>query len=173
MRSQKNQTNCEPENPLKQRIAQLMSEEDLKHPYAWAAKIGLSKGTFSGIWNLGRNALHKSTAEKISVGTGANIQWIQTGIGQPFDQSQSQTQTQATETPSNPPASPEQGKILLDLDTLEMAIHTLESVLEQTRRTMSPSKKTELILAIYQLYASTPHPTQMRPTVETLIRSAA
>lgn len=152
-----------------ERMEQLIGKEE---PFSWVARIGIKKSTFQSARERGTKPLRGTLSTWADL-IGCNPDWLMDGIGQPFGQSQSQTQTQVTETLSNPPASPEQGKILLDIDMLEMAIHTLESVLEQTRRTMSPSKKTELILAIYQLYASTPHPNAMRPTVETLIRSAA
>jgi hypothetical protein len=152
-----------------QRMEQLIDGEE---PFTWATRYGINKSTFQSSRSRVTRPL-SGTLQTWANAIGCNLEWLKDGIGQPFGQSQSQTQTQVTETPPSPAASPEQGKILLDIDTLEMAIHTLESVLEQTRRTMSPSKKTELILAIYQLYASTPHPNAMRPTVETLIRSAA
>lgn len=150
-----------------QRMEQLIDGEE---PFTWATRYGINKSTFQSSRSRVTRPL-SGTLQAWANAIGCNIEWLKDGIGQPFGQSQSQSQ--ATPVPSSPQTNPEQGQILLDVHTLEMAIHTLESVLEQTRRTMSPLKKTELILAIYQLYASTPHPTQMRPTVETLIRSAA
>jgi hypothetical protein len=152
-----------------ERMEQLIGKEE---PFSWVARIGIKKSTFQSARERGTKPLIGTLSAWADL-IGCNPDWLIDGIGHPFGQSQSQSQPQVTPTPPSPQTNPEQGQILLDVHTLEMAIHTLESVLEQTRRTMSPSKKTELILAIYQLYASTPHPTQMRPTVEILIRSAA
>lgn len=167
MCSQKTPTNCELENALKTRISSLMTKEDLEHPYAWAARMGLSKGTFTGIWVQGRNALHRATAEKISNGTGADVNWIQTGAGHPYP---ANTPIQVGVIERSPNTQPIN---LINKQILEISIETLETVLEETRRKMQPSKKAEVIMAIYQLYALSPSTADLRPQVELLIRSAA
>lgn len=40
----------------------------------------------------------------------------------------------------------------LDLERLQHAIATVEEALEQTRRTMDPARKAELVLAVYDLF---------------------
>lgn len=40
----------------------------------------------------------------------------------------------------------------LDLERLQHAIATVEEALEQTRRTMEPARKAELVLAVYDLF---------------------
>jgi hypothetical protein len=167
MCSQKTPANCELENALKSRISSLMTKEDLEHPYAWAARTGLSKGTFTGIWVQGRHSLHRATAEKISSSTGADVNWIQTGLGQPYPTNPAQPCVVLDTHPLAPQTS------VIDKQILEISIETLETVLEATSRRMQPSKKAEVIMAIYQLYVLSPSTADLRPQVELLIRSAA
>jgi len=52
-------------------------------PYAWAARVGLSKGVFTGIWRTGSTPRPK-TLEKIRAATGVSIDWLLRGEGAPF-----------------------------------------------------------------------------------------
>lgn len=79
MSSQLQENNSELENPLKERIKTLMTEDELKRPYSFATRVGLSKGTFTGIWVEGRTSLQHKTAQKIADATGVDIGWLMTG----------------------------------------------------------------------------------------------
>lgn len=79
MSSQLRENNSELENPLKERIKKLMTEDELKKPYSFATRVGLSKGTFTGIWVEGRQTLHQKTIDKIVTATGADRIWLMTG----------------------------------------------------------------------------------------------
>ena len=86
MSTQKNLKNWElKNNSLKERIEFLMTPEELEKPYSFASRVGLPKGTFTGIWVNGRQSLHKSTIDRICQATGANAGWLATGHGQPYD----------------------------------------------------------------------------------------
>lgn len=79
MSSQLQENNSELKNSLKERIKMLMTEDELKRPYSFATRVGLSKGTFTGIWVDGRTSLQHKTAQKIVDATGVDIGWLMTG----------------------------------------------------------------------------------------------
>lgn len=54
--------------------------------YGWCGRIGLSNSTIFGIFKKNNKNMHLSVAQKISEATGANIDWVQKGIGEPFEQ---------------------------------------------------------------------------------------
>lgn len=152
-----------------ERMAQLIGNEE---PFAWAARHGINKSTFQSAKERGNKPLSK-TIEKWALAIGCNHAWLSDGKGEPFGAIEPDTaQKPALD---NPVAKSEiHESIALDLQILELSVETLESVLHLTRRQMSHTQKAKLIVAIYQLYASTPdHHDKMRPVVESLIRSAA
>lgn len=184
MSTQNNENNCElKNNPLKQRIEKLMTPEELKKPYAFATRIGLSKGTFTGIWKDGRDSLHKSTIDKICAATGANAAWLATGIGEVFLDDKIKQNTpnknkslnikklsKAIETADNALAVTNSSMTTekysqfvstlyateqSDIDSQKLlmtCVELIEEALKVTRRTMSSSSKSELILIIYNFY---------------------
>lgn len=166
--------NCaNPDTPLQARLCVLMSDSLMvrqsgERLYTWANRIGLPSSTMRRILD-GTQVMQRRVAERVSQNTGANIDWLINGKGEAFDLGNKYSPpmlVQAVPDVKNDSTG-------LDLQVLEISIETLEAVLEQTRRKMSPKQKSHLILAIYQLYANAPHPDEMRPTIEMLIRSAA
>lgn len=65
---------------LQARLKTLIGEEQ---PYAWARRVGLSKGAFTGIWVLGRKPQTKTLAQ-IAAQTGCSFKWLSTGEGVPY-----------------------------------------------------------------------------------------
>lgn len=60
----------------------------------------------------------------------------------------------------------------LDPARLKLAVETVEEGLHQTRRTMAPEKKAELVLAVYDLYADGVA-AQAKERILRLVKSAA
>lgn len=58
----------------------------------------------------------------------------------------------------------------IDMARLQLAIATVEEALEQTRRTATPDRKAELVVAVYDLYQE---PTTSRERVLKLVKLAA
>lgn len=141
-----------------ERMEQLMNGEE---PFAWAARYGINKSTFQSSRSRRTRPL-SNTLQTWADAIGCDPIWLKEGIGEAYPQVTAQ-----------PVLNAKNDSTGLDLQVLEISIETLEAVLEQTRRKMSPKQKSHLILAIYQLYANAPHPDEMRPTIEMLIRSAA
>lgn len=137
MSSQLGRNNSELNNPLKERIKLLMTDEEKEHPYKFATRTSLSKGTFTGIWVAGRETLHQKTIDKISNATGCNATWLATGHGQPFA---AQDQVQQIHSHQNAP---------LDKPLLLQAINTAEQALEITEAVMGPKLKAEFICTLY------------------------
>lgn len=97
-------------------------------PFAWAAKVGIEKATFSRHWNQGTvptGQILKKIAQ-----TGISIDWLLTGKG---------------------PMRPVNRD--LDLKLLRLALETVEEGLIETGETMEPARKAELVAAVYDLYA--------------------
>ncbi|WP_131669800.1 helix-turn-helix domain-containing protein [Psychrobacter pygoscelis] len=69
---------------LKQRLYELMSDDEKIHPFSFAERVGLSKSTFHSIWTKGSTSIHRSTAKKIADATGADIDWVHKGIGKAY-----------------------------------------------------------------------------------------
>ncbi|ENX48796.1 MULTISPECIES: helix-turn-helix domain-containing protein [Acinetobacter] len=145
MSSLNTKNNSELENPLKERIKLLMTENELEKPYSFATRVGLSKGTFTGIWKEGRSSLHNGTVNKICVATGANPAWLTTGIGEPFISDQkinNQVNQGAKQKNLNT-------QISLNTDLLAQAFDTMDKALKVTNRTMTPQSKAKFVVSIY------------------------
>lgn len=220
MSSQFGKNNLELNNPLKERIKLLMTAEELEKPYSFATRVGLSKGTFTGIWKEGRSSLHQRTVDKICAVTGADPGWLATGVGVPFpiynydeiinrqidetfqhpEEEESVTieldaslLIQAFETLDK--ALLTTGRVMqpkgisrfvatvyaslkededMDTEVLQDCILTIEEALKSTRRSMSSKAKTDLILAIYELYSGNAlYKEAMTSTINQLIRSVS
>ncbi|MDF0604650.1 helix-turn-helix transcriptional regulator [Neisseriaceae bacterium TC5R-5] len=65
---------------FRQRLQLLMGEE---RPYAWAARLGINKGSFTNMWYRG-GIPRASTAQKIVDATGCRLEWLLQGLGEPF-----------------------------------------------------------------------------------------
>ncbi|MEQ1105743.1 hypothetical protein [Acinetobacter ursingii] len=145
MSSLNTKNNSELENPLKERIKLLMTKNELEKPYSFATRVGLSKGTFTGIWKEGRSSLHHGTVKKICVATGANPAWLTTGIGEPFISDQKISDQMPQES---------QNKIInteksINTNLLVQAFDTMDKALKVTNRTMTPQSKAKFIVSIY------------------------
>ncbi|ESK57561.1 hypothetical protein [Acinetobacter tjernbergiae] len=153
MSSNKAKSNSELENPLKDRIKVLMTPDELEKPYSFATRVGLSKGTFTGIWVEGRKSFHQTTVEKICKATGANPGWLVTGIGEPFTDVVPVVQQEQT-TLVEPQIIEEEGlKITTAIDKamLQTALETTEKKLREQHLTMQPKPKAEFILMLYEI----------------------
>lgn len=90
--SQFKEFNCEDElTPIQARMYFLMINSSMPRSpdeslYGWCGRIGLSNSTIFGIFKKNNKNMHLSVAQKISEATGANIDWVQKGIGEPFEQ---------------------------------------------------------------------------------------
>lgn len=143
MSTQKETLNCELQNnALKQRIEYLMTPEEKEKPYSFATRVGLSKGTFTGIWVNGRNSLHQSTINKISKATGANAGWIATGEGEPYTKSVKVENSQF-------PLPSKKHNYVLDTEMLKQCYESTEGALYATFRLMDSDQKAELISQFY------------------------
>ncbi len=103
-------------------------------PFAWAARVGIEKATFSRYWNQGTvptGPILKKIAQ-----AGISIDWLLTGEGSMRATSQAKSDAR-----------------LSDLKSLRLALETVEQGLIETGRTMAPAQKAELAVAVYDLYA--------------------
>lgn len=174
--------NCErPTTALQGRICFLMSNGncprlDGEKLYPWGARIGLPRSTFHGLINGVQN-MQRAVAERVSLITGANIDWLISGVGEPFPTvgSQQQNQGQSKTSPELPlQPTMDTPQDLVDLEILTKSIRTLEIALHEARRTMSHEKKAALIASLYALYSGSTHDDEtMQKTITQLIRSAA
>lgn len=165
MSSINTENNSELDNPLKERIKSLMTVNELAHPYSFATRVGLSKGTFTGIWREGRQSLHKGTIDKICRVTGADPDWLITGEGIPFpiynydeiinrqveEACQGKIDASApVEFEGDVPAGfYEDVSVELDSSLLIQAFETLSNALQVTGRTMQPPGRARFVAAVY------------------------
>lgn len=84
MTSQLPENNMAMETPLKQRLSQLMTDEEKEQPFSFATRVGISSSTFHGIWTKGSTSIHRSTAKKIADATGVDVDWLHKGVGKPY-----------------------------------------------------------------------------------------
>lgn len=84
MSSELNKNNMELETPLKQRLYQLMTDDEKLLPFSFANRIGIGKSTFHSIWTKGSTSIHRSTAKKIADATGVDVDWLHKGVGVPY-----------------------------------------------------------------------------------------
>lgn len=156
MSSQFEKNISELNNPLKERIKLLMTAEELEKPYSFATRVGLSKGTFTGIWVEGRTSLQQKTVDKIAVATGANQVWLMTGEGEPFKEAPSSRkieqnraeyliQAQAEDLENKKTDVP----LSIDQQLLTQAIETAEKALVIAKGTMTPDDKAEFIATLF------------------------
>lgn len=146
MSTQKNLKNWElKNNSLKERIEFLMTPEELEKPYSFASRIGLPKGTFTGIWINGRQSLHKSTIDRICKATGVNAGWLATGHGQPYEEESLAETVAAPVIMKTEQPEPH----ILDTALLQQAFETLEQALEATGRIMQPKGVSRFVATVY------------------------
>lgn len=151
MSTQKNLKNWElKNNSLKDRIEFLMTPQELEKPYSFATRVGLAKGTFTGIWIKGRQSLHQGTINKICAATGVDPGWLATGVGVPFPiyNYDEIINRQVEEAYQDRIAEDE---IIIELDTslLIQAFETLDKALLTTGRVMQPKGRARFVATVY------------------------
>lgn len=122
------------------RIEMLMNGEN---PYSWAVSHGINKSTFQSAMDRGTKPLDRTVtkwAEKI----GVNSEWLNTGIGDPYDPSP-QPLTQAMPDTDG-----------IDTTVMIEALTIVEDYLTQHDKRMDADKKAELIVHIYDLLCKSP-----------------
>ena len=122
------------------RIEMLMNGEN---PYSWAVSHGINKSTFQSAMDRGTKPLDRTVtkwAEKI----GVNSEWLNTGIGDPYDPSP-QPLTQAMPDTDG-----------IDTTVMIEALTIVEDSLTQHDKRMDADKKAELIVHIYDLLCKSP-----------------
>lgn len=77
---------------FKQRLALLIGAEK---PYAWAARIGINKGSFTNMWYKG-GVPRRTTAQKIAETTGCRLSWLLHGEGPMRDETRAERESEAS-----------------------------------------------------------------------------
>lgn len=133
--------------------------------YGWCGRIGLSNSTIFGIFKKNNKNMHLSVAQKISEATGANIDWVQKGVGEPFGNDevkdsvtaqspvdyeyQSNTTHYATRVEAPKAQLKSAVPVSLNKYLLTQSIETAEKALEIAKGTMTPENKAEFISTLY------------------------
>lgn len=178
--SQFKEFNCEEElTPIQTRMYFLMINGSMPRSvdeslYGWCGRLGLSNSTIFGIFKKNNKNMHLSVAQKIAVATGANAEWVQHGIGEPFKEVKSLQKVeqstkkyiieavrikpkQAENLDSSvklafktvlEPQQPEDNQDLRKL--LTACYESTEGALYATYRMMDPDDKSEFILKFYK-----------------------
>lgn len=145
--SQFKEFNCEEElTPIQTRMYFLMINGSMPRSvdeslYGWCGRLGLSNSTIFGIFKKNNKNMHLSVANKISKATGANIDWIQKGIGEPFE-------TDIKKEPDISGVASDAAHIL-DAALLQEAFDTLEQALKATGRVMQPKGVSRFVATVY------------------------
>lgn len=131
--------------------AQRSENESLYH---WTNRLGLSKSTAFGIFSKENNSMHRSVAEKISNATGADVDWIQFGTGEPFNLKDSNSLSVMDNDESkllSPADDIKKTNVPLSIDKhlLTQSIETAEKALEVTNSSMTPENKAEFIATLF------------------------
>lgn len=160
MSSINTENNSELDNPLKERIKILMTVNELAHPYSFATRVGLSKGTFTGIWREGRQSLHQRTINKICAATGVDPDWLDKGIGEPFpanriNEPQANIRTEVDEPIEKPKTIQKKGLTLsttINIDKLNEVFETTQEILDKQNRMMSATALGEFTVMLYKMF---------------------
>ncbi|RSN77928.1 hypothetical protein [Acinetobacter haemolyticus] len=132
--------------PIQKRMYFLMLHSNMPRGeseslYGWAGRIGLSRSTVFGIFSKDNAKMHNSVAHKISEATGANEQWIQSGVGEAFDKTKKESNVIQSEGL--------QITTEIDRDKLQQAFETTDQALKEQHKTMQPKPKAEFIVMLY------------------------
>lgn len=159
MTAQLPENNMAMETPLKQRLSQLMTDEEKEQPFSFATRVGISSSTFHGIWTKGSTSIHKSTAKKIADATGVNVDWLHKGIGEPFSSLETASKSTAHQIPQShaiPDIAAGINTDGIDMDIMIEALTIVEDYLVQHNKRMDSGKKAELIVLIYDMLSKSP-----------------
>ncbi len=145
--SQFKEFNCEQElTPIQSRLYYLMvfgkqPRAENESLYGWTNRLGLPKSTTYGLFTKRNQNMHLSLANKLAEATGANVDWIQKGIGEPFELD-IKKEPDIYKTELNK-------KHTLDTALLQQAFETLEQALEATGRIMQPKGVSRFVATVY------------------------
>ena len=117
--------------------------------YSWTGRVGLSRSTAFGIFNKGNATMHSSVAQKIAAATGANEQWVQNGIGEPFTAHNAVTHSNNNSDTNKVETEGLTITTAIDKDKLQQAFETTEQALNDQHKTMKPEPKAEFIIMLY------------------------
>lgn len=159
--SQFKEFKCEQEmTDIQKRMYFLMVHSNLQRGanealYSWAGRAGLSRSTAFGIFTKGNAAMHGSVASKIANSTGANEEWVQYGVGEPFIIEDSIKHSNLESTIESEIIETEGLAITteIDKDKLIQAFDTTEQALIEQHKTMKPASKAEFIVMLYTALA--------------------
>ncbi|MBU9231408.1 helix-turn-helix domain containing protein [Burkholderia multivorans] len=128
-------------------------------PYAWAAKVGIPKGTFTNMWKHG-GVPRDETLRKIVAATGCRYEWLASGGGDPLGA--------GLERPLNPLDGGSDGRSLyasLDQlrerqrdeglsegDLMESIIEGVERFAERNGLALAPERKATFIMLFYRYF---------------------
>ena len=153
MTAQSPENNMATETPLKKRLHELMTEEEKEQPFSFATRVGISSSTFHGIWTRGSTSIHKATAKKIADATGANVDWIHKGVGEPYSANDSKAAQKPVQAAKSLTAADTDG---VDMAIMVEALTIVEDHLTAHNKRMDNDKKAELIVSIYDLLCKSP-----------------
>ncbi|OTG87669.1 hypothetical protein B9T31_04010 [Acinetobacter sp. ANC 4558] len=154
--SQFKEFNCENElTPIQARMYYLMLNGllvrgDDESLYGWCGRIGLSNSTIFGIFKKNNKNMHLSVAKKIAAATGADIEWVQKGIGEPFNRESSSSLSSVNFSKSSTNlliTSVIHGGI--NKEYLEQCFESTDGALKATFLMMQADDKAEFILKFY------------------------
>ena len=88
--SQFKEFNCEQDlTPIQSRLYYLMvvgkqPRTENESLYGWTNRLGIPKSTTYGLFTKRNQNMHATLAQKLAEATGADADWVQKGIGEPF-----------------------------------------------------------------------------------------
>lgn len=152
--SQFKEFNCEEDlTPIQSRMYFLMLNGLMPRGiseslYGWCGRLGLSNSTVFGIFKKNNKNMHLSVAEKIAKATGANVEWLQHGTGEPI---KTWTSEDILQRQIDEAFEQDEPNLVSELDTslLKQAFDTLEQALETTGRVMQPKGVSRFVATVY------------------------
>ncbi len=154
--SQFKEFNCEQElTPIQSRLYYLMvfgkqPRTENESLYGWTNRLGLPKSTTYGLFTKRNQNMHLASANKLAEGTGASVDWIQKGIGEPFlINHDDETIDRQAEGTYDGLVVGREVSIELDTSLLIQAFETLDNALKVTGRTMQPAGRARFVATVY------------------------
>jgi len=120
---------------------------------AFASVLGISKGSL-GFYERGENLPNAEVISKICSIKGVSADWLVLGKGSAYDPARTTVEpARAGVLRAGEPINKIVSKqAALDADLLETVIEVIEEALDDADRELSPAKKAQLVVAIYDLY---------------------
>lgn len=129
-------------NLFRKRLEILIGKE---RPFAWAARMGISKGAFSRIWNQG-TIPSSPLLLQIAESTGVSLNWLLAGK-EPMFLNASRSREKAVTTIADRHETERIAEVNPIL--LESTICLVEKYLRDRKLELPPAKKAELIVFLY------------------------